>query len=232
MRAMKLLTVLGDLDDRYIDDTPIERAVPPRTVLSKTLGVAVAACVALTIVVLSLLHFGHSDNGIVLTPPTEPTSDVALQTTANQSTTLSTETSTTAATKYVLVNPMGCYSQGPEVGEVFLDMYALQYLKEELESSPDAKAWVRISLNDAEGNPVLASQEKYEDIHRLASLGYEMYIYESYTTDYWGAPRHITHVFGMLTCEQLENFAVGNFGYWIDSGNTISIPFEDCERVE
>lgn len=233
MNTMRLLTVLGEVDDRFIDDTPISEATPPRSAPLRYVGVAAAACVALLLSVLLIPEL-TSNGGVPLTSQTDPT-DAVVTTQATTSTTTQTNTQTTVSTeptKYVLTNPMSCYSRGPEVGEVFLDMYSLEYLKEDLQNDPNAKAWVEISMDDANGQPVLSSEAKYNEIKRLASLGYEMYIYESYSTDYWGAPRHITYVFGMLTLEQLENFAVGDFGYRIDSGNYVSIPFEDCERVE
>ncbi len=203
-QSFRLLTVLGDIDERYVDMNSIRESSRPRKI-AVWLGAvaAVAACAALL-----FLGIGSTDGESALpmvSPETEhpPQEDIT-------------------SSRVIFVNALGCYEEGPQIGEAFVEFANL--LRDE--AAREETVLADISLMDENG-PVLHSEEVYKELDRLKSLGYEVYVYEEHGTDYWGAPRDVTHIAARMTWTQLENFAVGDsFAYYI-CPHYFSVPLEE-----
>ncbi|MBQ3070043.1 MAG: hypothetical protein IJD01_08885 [Clostridia bacterium] len=208
-QALRLLTLLGETEEPYDFAEQKPRMRWLKIVLSA------AACAA----VLAVGVFVGLGRGKADAPSAVPDTGVTLPSSLREQ--------GTSCSKITYVSPMGCYAEGPSIGEAFVE-YPLEHLKQRI--AEKGRVLLKISLEDENG-PVLHSEAVYEELDRLKALGYELYIYEEDGVDYWGAPRPVTHICTYVTtAQQIERFPVGDrFAYWI-SPYYFSVPIEEYTR--
>ncbi len=224
---MRLLSLIGEVEDSFIDDTPIDKAVAPKHTLSLHWIGTVAACIVLGVVSLMLAPNLPKEPSLSFVSPQGGTSTVPVTSVVTTTTTTKTTTKTTA---YEYNGGLGCYSESPAPGVCRIDMYARGYFESIASSDLPKKAWVAVYVHGQNGL-VETGDVVYSEAKRLSSLGYEVYLYENDYIDYWGVAQHRTELYGMLTLEQVERFAINvEYGYTIDAAYHRSI--DDCIKAE
>jgi len=120
---------------------------------------------------------------------------------------------------------LACYARGPYPGECWIDVYGPHIVAQ---TDPNTVYWVELSLSNENGR-IFTGDEIYDEARRLANLGYEIYLKETYWMGYWGEQKHVTHLCGYFTKEHLEYFPIDpSLGYLIDYCRE---DVAECQRV-
>ncbi len=111
-------------------------------------------------------------------------------------------------------NDLACYARGPYPGECWIDIYGPSLADD---VSENTVYWVELRLYDENGGRMLTGKAIRDEAHRLAALGYEIFLLEETWTGYWGEEKHRDVLCAYFTKEHLEHFPASNdLGYMID----------------